>query len=331
MAMMQAIIITAPGGPEVLQLVERPQPVLRTGEVLIRVESAGINRADLLQRQGKYPAPAGAPADIPGLEAAGEIIAVDSACSRFRVGDRVMALLPGGGYATHVAVPDSVCLPVPASVAMRDAGTLPEALFTVWANLFVAARVQPGETVLIHGGSSGIGSMAIQMLRAHGAVPIVTAGGAEKCAWCRTAGAEYAIDYQAGDFSAEVRDITQGRGVNVILDMVGGSYLPQNMRILADYGRLVWIAVPQGVTGELDIRTVMRRRAQITGTTLRARSDAEKARLAREIERRVLPWLTRSLVKPLISHYFPINLAAEAHKTMESGQHRGKIALEIAA
>lgn len=331
MPKMQAVIITTPGAAEVLQLAERPIPALQPGAVLIRVVSAGVNRADILQRQGKYPPPAGTPADIPGLEISGEIIAVDKACVRFRVGDQVMTLLPGGGYATYVAAPESGCLPVPKNIALRDAGALPEALTTVWANLFVAARVQPGETVLVHGGASGIGSMAIQLLRAYGAIPIVTAGDAGKCAWCRDVGAEYAIDYHTDDFSAAVQEYTRGRGVDVILDMVGGSYLPRNIEILAEFGRLVWISTQQGVTGEIDIRSVMRRRAVITGTTLRARSEAEKARLAREIERRVLPWLVCGLVKPLINHYFPINSATEAHKMLESGQHRGKITLEIAA
>ncbi len=331
MPMMQAIIVTEPGGPEVLQPVTRPIPALRRGEVLINVVSAGVNQADILQRQGKYPPPPGVSVDIPGLEAAGEIMAVDTACTRFRVGDRVMALLPGGGYASHVAAPEGLCLPVPENIALRDAGALPEALFTVWANLFVAACVQPGETVLIHGGASGIGSMAIQMLRVHGAVPIVTAGNAEKCGWCHTIGAALAIDYRAQDFAVAVRDFTQGRGVDVILDMVGGSYLPRNLAVLAEHGRLVMIATQQGVVGELDIRALMRRRAVITGTTIRARPLEEKARLGREIERRIIPWLLRGMVKPLISHYFPINLAAEAHKTLESGTHRGKIILEIAA
>jgi NADPH2:quinone reductase len=331
MPKMQAVIITTPGAAEVLQLAERPMPVLTHGAVLIRVVSAGINRADIMQRQGKYPPPTGTPADIPGLEVAGEIVAVDRACVRFRVGDKVMTLLPGGGYATYVAAPESGCLLMPRNIALRDAGGLPEALFTVWANLFVAAQVQPGETVLIHGGASGIGSMAIQLLRSHGAIPIVTAGDAEKCAWCRDIGAEYAINYRTQDFSAAVLEHTRGRGVDVILDMVGGSYLPRNLEILAEHGRLVWIATQHGVIGEIDIRAVMRRRALITGTTLRARSVTEKARLAREIERRVLPWLAQGLVKPLISHYFPIISAAEAHKMLESGHHRGKIALEIAA
>ncbi|MGB4101608.1 MAG: NAD(P)H-quinone oxidoreductase [Alphaproteobacteria bacterium] len=331
MPMMQAIMIAEPGGAAVLQPVSRPIPVPQPGEVLIKAVSAGVNRADILQRQGKYPPPPGASPDIPGLEVAGKVIACDPACIRFRPGDRVMALLQGGGYATHVAAPESVCMPVPDHIALRDAGALPEALFTVWANLFVAGQLRPGETVLIQGGSSGIGSMAVQMVLAHGAVPLVTAGNADKRDWCRAHGAALAIDYSAEDFVAAVQDFTQGRGVDVILDVVGGSYLPRHLSILAAQGRLVTIATQQGWSGELDLRAIMHRRAVITGSTLRARPVAEKARLAREIERRVLPWMACGAVKSLISHYFPINLVAEAHKTMESGMHRGKIALDITA
>lgn len=304
-------------------------PVPAADAVLIQVAAAGVNRADLLQRQGKYPPPAEASPDIPGLEVSGTIIAVGADCVRYRVGDTVMALLPGGGYAEQVAVPEALCLPIPAGVSLRDAAALPEALFTVWANLFVAAQVRSGETVLVHGGASGIGSMAIQLLRAQGAVPMVTVGSAEKASWCRSLGAALAINYRETDFSAAVMGATQGRGVNVILDMVGGAYLPRNLASLAPLGRLVWISTQQGVEGMLDIRAVMRRRAVITGTTLRARSLAEKARLAHGVERRLLPWVTQGLVKPLISHFFPLGHAAAAHKMLETGGNHGKVLLEV--
>ncbi|MBP7253050.1 MAG: NAD(P)H-quinone oxidoreductase [Alphaproteobacteria bacterium] len=326
---MQAISITAFGAAEVLQRVERPAPVPAADAVLIQVAAAGVNRADLLQRQGKYPPPAEAPPDIPGLEVSGTVNAVGANCVRFRVGDQVMALLPGGGYAEQVTVAEALCLPIPAGVCLRDASALPEALFTVWANLFVAAQVRPGETVLVHGGASGIGSMAIQLLRAHGAVPFVTVGNVEKADWCRSLGAVLAINYREADFSAAVIAATQGRGVDVILDMVGGAYLPRNLACLAPLGRLVWISTQQGLEGTLDIRAVMRRRAIITGTTLRARSAAEKMRLAHSVERRLLPWVAQGVVKPLISHYFPLVQAAAAHKVLETGANHGKVLLEV--
>lgn len=326
---MQAISITAFGAAEVLQRVERPAPVSAADAVLIQVAAAGINRADLLQRQGKYPPPAEAPPDIPGLEVSGTIAAVGVGCVRYRVGDQVMALLPGGGYAEQVAVAEALCLPIPPGVSLRDAAALPEALFTVWANLFVAAQVRPGETVLVHGGASGIGSMAIQLLRAHGAVPLVTVGTEAKAAWCRGLGAALAINHRTADFSTAVLDYTGGKGADVILDMIGGTYLPRNLACLAPLGRLVWISTQQGGEGTLDIRAVMRRRAIVTGTTLRARSLAEKARLAHDVERRLLPWMAQGLVKPLISHYFPLEQAAAAHKVLETGANHGKVLLEV--
>ena len=326
---MKAIVITQPGAADVLQPAERVAPVPDRGEVLIAVAAAGVNRADLLQRQGKYPPPPGAPPDIPGLEVSGAVAVVGDGCTRYRVGDRVMALLPGGGYAEQVAVPEALCLPIPDNVSLRDAAALPEALFTVWANLFVAAQVRAGEVVLVQGGTSGIGSMAVQMLNAHGAVPVTLAGGADKAAWSRAHGAKLAIDYQAEDFVPAVKNYTGGRGVDIILDMVGGAYLPRHLECLAPRGRLVCIATQQGTIGALDLRTMMRQRALITGTTLRGRSAAEKARLAHAVERRVLPWVAQGLVKPLISHVFPINLAGEAHKVLESGAQRGKVLLEV--
>lgn len=329
MEKIQAISITAFGAAEVLQLVERPVPMLAPNAVCIQVAAAGVNRADLLQRQGKYPPPAEAPPDIPGLEVSGAIIAVGMDCVRYRVGDPVMALLPGGGYAEQVAVPEALCLPIPTGVSLRDAAALPEALFTVWANLFVAAQLRAGETVLVHGGASGIGSMAIQLLRAHGAVPLVTVGTEEKAAWCRSLGAALAINHRTADFSAVVMDFTRGKGADVVLDMVGGAYLPRNVACLAPSGRLVWISTQQGVEGTLDIRAVMRRRAVITGTTLRARSLAEKARLAHGVERRLLPWVAHGLVKPLISHRFPLGQASAAHKVLETGANHGKVLLEV--
>ncbi len=326
---MKAIVITQPGAADVLQPAGRAAPMPGADEVLIIVAAAGVNRADLLQRQGKYPPPAGVVVDIPGLEVSGTVAAVGAECVRYRVGDRVMALLPGGGYAEQVAVPEALCLPVPDSIALRDAAALPEALFTVWANLFVVAQVRAGEVALVHGGTSGIGSMAVQMLNVHGAMPVTLAGGADKAAWSRAHGAALAIDYHNEDFVVAVQAFTQGRGADVILDMVGGAYLPRHLQCLAPQGRLVCIATQQGTTGELDWRAVMRQRAIITGTTLRGRSAAEKARLAHAVERRVLPWVAQGQVKPLISHVFPINQAAAAHKVLESGAQRGKVLLEV--
>jgi NADPH2:quinone reductase len=326
---MQAVIISSFGDADVLTIAERPVPECALGQLLIKVAAAGVNRADVMQRQGKYPAPADAPPDIAGLEVSGTVVALHPSCVRYRIGDRVMALLSGGGYAEYAVALEDCCLPVPDNISLRDAAALPEALFTVWANLFIAAQVQPGDHVLVHGGTSGIGSMAIQMLRAYGAVLIVTAAGAEKTAWCIQLGAALAIDYQAQDFVAAIADRTQGRGVDVILDMVGGDYLPRNLACLAPQGRLVSISTLQGTKGELDIRTMMRQRAVITGTTLRGRSGREKARLAHAVERQVLPWVTQGKVKPLISHYFSLNNAAAAHKTLESGASRGKVVLEV--
>lgn len=326
---MQAVIISAFGDADQLRLTERSAPAMQPGCLRLKVAAAGVNRADILQRLGKYPPPADAPPDVPGLEVSGTVVAAHADCVRYRAGDMVMALLPGGGYAEEVVVPEALCLPVPEGVSLRDAAALPEALFTVWANLFVAAHVQPGETVLVHGGTSGIGSMAIQMLRALGAIPLVTASGAEKAAWCAALGAALAVDYRTQDFVVAVQDFTKGRGVDVLLDMVGGDYLPRNLACLAPAGRLVWISTLQGVKGELDIRAVMRQRAVITGTTLRARTLAEKARLAHALERRVLPWVAQGKVKSLISHYFPLNHAAAAHKMLETGANRGKVLLEV--
>lgn len=327
---MQTIVISTSGGPEVLQAAERPIPELQPGHVLVRVAAAGINRIDILQRRGKYPPHAGAPQDIPGMEVSGTVEAVHETCLRYRPGDKVMALLTGDGYAEYVAAPEDLCLPIPANIAVRDAAALPEAMFTVWANLFVAACLRPSETVLIHGGASGIGSMAIQMLRAHGAHPIVTARSEQKCKWCVELGAELAVNYQASDFAAAIKDYTQGRGVDVILDMIGGDYLPRNISLLAPRGRLVWIGAQRGVKGEADITRIMQQRLVITGSSLRGRTVAEKSRLAREIERRAMPWLVKKAIKPVIYKVFPLNMAAEAHKTLESGEHHGKILLEVA-
>lgn len=326
---MQAVIIARPGAAEVLQLAERAAPVPGFGEVRIKVAAAGVNRADLLQREGKYPPPAGAPVDVPGLEVAGTVAETGPGCVRWRVGDRVMALLAGGGYAAEVVAAEGVCLPVPDNIPLREAAGLPEALFTVWANLFVAARLRGGETALVHGGTSGIGSMACQMLRAHGVKVIATAGGAEKAAWCKALGVERVVDYQAEDFVAAVKAFTGGKGVDAVLDMVGGDYLARHLACLGMRGRLVWIAAQRGVKGELDIRAVMQTRAVLTGAVLRGRSLGEKTRLAHMIERRALPWLADGLVKPLISHFFPIKQAAEGHKVLESGLNRGKVVLEV--
>jgi NADPH2:quinone reductase len=326
---MQAIEITRPGGPEVLELATRPDPVAGAGECLIRVASSGINRPDVLQRKGAYPPPPGA-SDLPGLEVAGEIMGGDAAAlaeAGFAVGDKVCALVTGGGYAQLCVAPVGQCLPVPAGWTLAEAASLPETCFTVWANVFDRAALQPGETLLIHGGSSGIGVTAIQMARGLGARVLVTVGSADKAAACLALGAEVAINYREQDFVAEAKAATGGRGVDVILDMVAGDYISRGVQALAEGGRLALIAVQGGVKSEIDAGLVLRRRLTITGSTLRPRTAAFKAQLAQSLRRQVWPLIEAGHIKPVIYRELPAAQAAQAHALMESNQHIGKIVL----
>ncbi|MDB5702504.1 MAG: NAD(P)H-quinone oxidoreductase [Sphingomonadales bacterium] len=325
---MRAIDPTEAGGPEVLQPVERPVPTPREGEVLIRVAAAGVNRPDVLQRQGKYPPPAGAPS-ILGLEVAGTIVALGAGVEDFHLGQRVCALVAGGGYAEYCVAPIGQCLTVPSALTMVEAAALPETLFTVWTNLFERAYAVEGDTVLVHGGTSGIGTMAIKLGKLFGLRVVVTCGSPEKCARAVEIGADHAIDYKASDFVAEVARITGGEGVSAVLDMVGGDYLPRNLQCLAEDGRHVSIAVLGGPKAEIFIPQIMARRLTLTGSTLRARSVAFKTLVADEIARTVWPHAEAGRLKPVIDKVFPLSDAAGAHALMDSGTHVGKIVLEI--
>ena len=326
---MQAIAITRPGGPEVLELVTRPDPVAGPGECVIRVAASGINRPDVLQRKGAYPPPPGA-SDLPGLEVAGEIVSGDAAAlaeAGFAIGDKVCALVNGGGYAELCTAPVGQCLPVPAGWTLAQAASLPETCFTVWANVFDRVGLQSGETLLIHGGSSGIGVTAIQMAKAFGARVLVTVGGADKAAACLALGADVAINYREQDFVAEAKAATGGRGVDVILDMVAGDYIGRGVQVLAEDGRLALIAVQGGVNAQIDAGLVLRKRLTITGSTLRPRSAAFKAGLARSLRDKVWPLIAAGRIKPVIYRELPAADAAQAHALMESNQHIGKIVL----
>lgn len=326
---MRAIAITRPGGPEVLELAERPDPVAGPGECLIRVAASGINRPDVLQRKGAYPPPPGA-SDLPGLEVAGDIVSGDAdalAAHGFAVGDKVCALANGGGYAELCVVPVGQCLPVPAGWTMAQAASLPETCFTVWANVFDRVALQAGETLLVHGGSSGIGVTAIQMAKALGARVLVTVGSADKAEACRALGADLAINYREQDFVAEAKAATDGRGVDVILDMVAGDYIGRGVQALAEDGRLALIAVQGGVKADIDAGLVLRRRLTITGSTLRPRSTAFKAALARSLRDKVWPLIEAGHIRPVIYRELPAAQAAQAHALMESNQHIGKIVL----
>lgn len=326
---MQAIEITAFGGPDVLRPAERPVPVAGAGEVLLRVSASGVNRPDVLQRKGHYAPPPGT-SDIPGLEVAGVIEAGDAAAlaaAGLALGQRVCALVAGGGYAKWCVAPIAQCLPVPAGLTDVQAASLPETFFTVWSNVFDRGRLQAGEVLLVQGGSSGIGVAAIQLARAFGATVIVTAGSAEKCSACLALGAHHAIDYRSQDFSAEVLRLTNGRGADVVLDMVAGDYVAREVACLAEDGRLVIIAVQGGTAASLDAGLVLRRRLTITGSTLRARPVAFKAGIARALQARVWPLLAAGAVVPVVHSVFPAAQAGEAHALMESNQHVGKIVL----
>lgn len=325
---MIAIEITRPGEPEVLVSTERPRPRVAAGEVLIKVAAAGVNRPDIFQRRGRYPPPPGA-SDIPGLEVAGTIEEVGTGVPNLRVGDAVCALVAGGGYAEYCAAPAPQCLPIPRGVDLVAAAAIPETFFTVWTNVFERGRLQAGETLLVHGGSSGIGTTAIQLARARESRVIATAGTADKCAACERLGAERAIDYRREDFVAVVREVTNGRGADVILDMVGGDYFARNVDALAVEGRLVEIATLQGAKAELNIQTIMQRRLSITGSTLRARSVDDKGAIARAVHQHVWPLLESGAVRPVIHATFPLRDATEAHRLMESSAHIGKIVLTV--
>ena len=326
---MKAIEITTYGAPEVLCLAERPEPIAGAGELLIRVAASGVNRPDVLQRKGLYPVPPGA-SDLPGLEVAGVIEAGDAhalAAAGLELGDRVCALVAGGGYAQLCVAPVGQCLPVPKGFSDIEAASLPETFFTVWSNVFDRARLQPGETLLIQGGTSGIGVTAIQLAKAFGALVIATAGSDDKAAACIKLGADHAINYRTQDFEAEVKRITDGRGVDVVLDMVAGSYVARELKCLAEDGRIVIIAVQGGVDAQIDAGLVLRRRLLITGSTLRPRPLAFKSAIAASLRRTVWPWLEAGTVKPVIFKVFPAEQAAAAHTLMESNQHIGKMVL----
>ena len=326
---MRAVEITSYGLPDVLRLGERPVPVPGAGELLIRVAASGVNRPDVLQRTGHYPVPPGA-SDIPGLEVAGVVEGGDAAAMKqagIKVGDRVCALVAGGGYAELCVAPVVQCLPVPHGLSDAEAASLPETFFTVWSNVFDRGRLQKGETLLVHGGTSGIGVTAIQLGKAMGATVIVTAGSDEKCAACLALGADHAINYNTEDFVEAVKRITDGAGVDVILDMVAGDYVARELACLAEDGRLVIIAVQGGVKSEINAGQVLRRRLTVTGSTLRPRPVAFKAAIAQSLLQRVWPLLEKGTVKPVIHSSFPAADAAAAHTLMEAGRHVGKIVL----
>jgi len=325
---MQAIAITGPGGPEVLVETTVPIPIPGKSEVLIRVKSAGVNRPDVLQRLGLYAVPADA-SPLPGLEIAGEVVANGEGASRWNVGDNVMALTHGGGYAEYCCAHESHCLPIPSSLSIVEAAAIPETFFTVWYNVFMRAELKAGETMLIHGGSSGIGTTAIQLAKAIGASVVTTAGSDEKCDFCKELGADHAINYKDSDWESLVGELTDGKGVDVVLDMVAGPYMQKNINVLGRDGRYVIIAFLQGPSAELNMRAVLGKRLTITGSTLRPQTTAEKTAIAAELEEKVLPLLESGKVRPIIHATFPLGEAGRAHALMESSEHMGKIVLEV--
>ncbi len=325
---MTAIDPAAPGGPEVLQTVTRQVPQPAPGEVLIAVAAAGVNRPDILQRRGLYPPPKGAPT-IPGLEVSGEIVALGAGVDAVHLGQKVCALVSGGGYAEFCCAPVGQCLPVPEALSMIEAAAIPETLFTVWTNLFERAYAVEGDVVLIHGGTSGIGTMAITLGKLFGLTVIVTAGSAAKCSAALALGADHAIDYKAKDFVTEVQAITGGKGVNAVLDMVGGDYVPRNLACLAEDGRHVTIAVQRGITAEINVAMVMMKRLTLTGSTLRARPVGFKTLVADELSRSVWPFVKDGRLRPVVDKVFSLNEAPAAHARMESGDHVGKVVLSL--
>ena len=325
---MRAIAVEQPGGPEVLVEVTEPVPSIGDDEVLVKVATAGVNRPDVLQRQGLYPVPPDA-SPLPGLEVAGEVAAVGKAVNRWSVGDSVMALTHGGGYAEYCRVHEAHCLAVPPRLSLIEAAAVPETFFTVWYNVFMRCNLAAGETFLVHGGSSGIGTTAIQLAKAHGCNVITTAGSNEKCRFCEDLGADKAINYKTADWPKKVRDFTDGRGVDVLLDMVAGPYMQKNLDSMALEGRYCIIAFLQGPRAELNMRVVLGRRLTVTGSTLRPQSVAEKAAIAAEVSEHVLPQLGDGTVKPVIDSTFSLGDAAAAHALMESSKHKGKIVLVV--
>ena len=325
---MIGIEITQAGGPEVLVPVERRKPIIGEGDVLIKVAAAGVNRPDVMQRQGRYPPPPGA-SDIPGLEVAGTIELVGSQVSGWRMGDAVCALVAGGGYAEYCAAPAPQCLPIPRGMDFIHAAGIPETTFTVWTNVFERGRLVKGETVLIHGGSSGIGTTAIQLAKAFGARVLTTAGSAEKCAACESLGADHAIDYRQTDFVDEVRRLTGGAGVNLVLDIVGGDYVTRNLEVLAMEGRLVQIGVMGGPKAQLNMMPILQRRLTVTGSTLRARSVAEKGAIASAVHEHVWPLYESGSLQVIVHETFPLERAADAHRVMDASTHIGKLILVV--
>jgi NADPH2:quinone reductase len=325
---MRAIVAARPGGPDVLELQTRPRPVPGAGEILVKVEAAGVNRPDVFQRMGAYPPPPGAP-DILGLEIAGEVVALGPGAQRYPLGARVTALVPGGGYAEYCLAHERVALPIPAGLSPVEAAAIPETFFTVWTNVFERGALKAGETLLVHGGSSGIGTTAIQLAKAFGARVATTVGSDDKARECVRLGADLAINYKSEDFVAMTLAATQGKGVDVILDMVGGDYTPRNHAAAAIDGRIVQIATLRGAKVEIDLRVVMAKRLYLTGSTLRPRSVAEKAVIADALRAKVWPLLAQGRCKPVIDSVFPLAEAAKAHERMESSAHVGKIVLTL--
>ena len=324
---MKAVEISRPGGPEVLRIAERPDPVPGPGEVLIDVRAAGVNRPDAMQRAGQYPPPKGA-SDIPGLEVAGRVAATGSGVTRWREGDMVMALLAGGGYAERVAAPEAQCLPIPEGCSIIEAAAIPETFFTVWTNVFDRGRLQPGESLLVHGGAGGIGTTAIQLATTFGSTVYATAGSDDRCRALEALGAAAAINYRTEEFPDRIRELTDGRGVDVILDIVGGPYMERNLATLAREGRLVMIGFMGGTAAAFDARQIILKRLTITGSTLRIRTVEEKGAIARALETNVWPLVARGTVRPIIHATFPLDQAADAHRALDA-PHVGKIVLTI--
>lgn len=326
---MKAIVITQPGAPEVLQLAECPKPTFTADEVLVKVAAAGINRPDVFQRKGNYPPPVCAPQDIPGLEIAGTVFEVGANVTRWKIGDKVCALVVGGGYAEYCNVPAGQCLPIPENLSLIEAASLPETFFTVWSNVFDRGHLQKDESLLIHGGSSGIGVTAIQMAKALGSTVYVTAGSDEKCKFCEELGAAKAINYKTENFAEGIKKLTNNKGVDVILDMIGGDYTAPNLQALAEEGRLVFINTMKGKDVNIDLSVVMRKRLTIIGSMLRSREVSFKATIAQNLEKNIWPLLQSGEIKPVIYKVFPAQQAAAAHQLMESSEHIGKIVLSF--
>ena len=326
---MNYIQIEKHGDPEVLKLHSMPVPEPGPGEVLIKVAAAGVNRPDVMQRKGLYPPPPGA-TDVPGLEVSGTVVSVGQNVSKPPINSEVCALVTCGGYAEYCLAAASICLPVPEKISLVNAAGIPETFFTVWTNVFKRGQLKAGESLLVHGGSSGIGTTAIQLGKAFGATVYTTAGTSDKCEFCNNLGADAAINYREQNFSEEITRLTEGKGVNVILDMVGGPYFPKNIRLLADEGRLVQIALMQGSKAEVDFRSLLLKRVTLTGSTLRPRSVEEKTKIAQALQKNVWPLLESGTIRPIIHQTFPLKQASEAHRLMESSAHIGKILLEPA-